>query len=468
MVGVGRSQQACRRGASASPGTRRSAAALLWLLPAAGAARGRRRGPSTACVGAARATASTPAAWSSAPVCSSASTARWPGNASAPSTSRPIRCCACSGWWPSGSAPANSRGGRVDAGWTRSRGPWANGCAAAAGPGRPRDPASTARVRWPSLDPGWIRYAPVSFVAPMLGGAAAGGVLQMWEWVGAQAEVIAWVGPTGSGSTPVVWMIAAWSSPPSPRGVVGAFGLWVEMSWNYRLEREPGGTLRVRRGLFTSRSISVEEGRLRGVELVEPLGVRLPGAARLDAVATGPPRSHEDKDADRRTLLPAAPSGIARAGGGPGTAQDPESPLESVHADRPSRGTRDGGCGGRSAASSWSARRCWCWLGRAGSPMYCCTSHGSALSCCSPRSPRSWPLTPTAASATVSASGTWWPAAAPSGGATVALQRGGIIGWTFRQSGLPAPRWAGHGDRDDGGRGRCVRGARRRGERGAW
>ncbi len=88
---------------------------------------------------------------------------------------------------------------------------------------------------------------------------------------------------------------------------MGALGLWVEMWWNYRLEREPGGTLRVRRGLFTTRSISIEERRLRGVELVEPLGVRTLGAARVDAVATGLAADEDSRHADHKTLLPAAP-----------------------------------------------------------------------------------------------------------------------------------------------------------------
>lgn len=156
------------------------------------------------------------------------------------------------------------------------------------------------------LDPRWIRYAPVSFVAPMLGGAAAGAVLQVSDWVGAQGEVIDWVGDRFR-DTPLLWTIIVLVLAALVAGVLGALGLWIEMWWNYRLEREPGGTLRVRRGLFTSRSISVEEARLRGVDLVEPLGVRLLGAARLDAITTGLAKDTEARNADHNTLLPAAP-----------------------------------------------------------------------------------------------------------------------------------------------------------------
>lgn len=162
------------------------------------------------------------------------------------------------------------------------------------------------------LDPRWIRYAPVSFVAPMLGGAAAGAVMQVSDWVGAQGQVIEWAGDRFR-ETPLLWVIIVLVLAALVAGVVGALGLWIEMWWNYRLEREPGGTLRVRRGLFTSRSISVEEARLRGVDLVEPLGVRLLGAARLDAITTGLAKDQEARNADHNTLLPAAPRARADA-----------------------------------------------------------------------------------------------------------------------------------------------------------
>ena len=156
----------------------------------------------------------------------------------------------------------------------------------------------------------WIRYAPVSFVAPMLGGAAAGAVMQVSEWVGAQGEVIAWVEDLFRG-TPVLWTVLVLVAAAVVAGVVGALGLWVEMWWSYRLEREPGGTLRVRRGLFTSRSVSIEERRLRGVDLVEPLGVRLMGAARLDAITTGLAKDDSDQHGDHNTLLPVVPRSLA-------------------------------------------------------------------------------------------------------------------------------------------------------------
>jgi len=177
----------------------------------------------------------------------------------------------------------------------------------------PVDPAADGRLA--ELDPGWIRYAPLSFVAPALGAAAFGGALNVAEWFGAQAGLVGWaIGLLAD--VPVLGAIALLVGVGLLVGVVGALGLFVETWWGYRLDREAGGTLRVRRGLLTTRSISVEEARLRGVDVVEPLGNRLAGAARVDAVATGlatgsSSSSGEANKAQHNTLLPAAPCAVA-------------------------------------------------------------------------------------------------------------------------------------------------------------
>lgn len=57
--------------------------------------------------------------------------------------------------------------------------------------------------------------------------------------------------------------------------------------WNFRLTRPTAGTLHVSRGLVTTRATTLEERRLRGVELSEPLLLRAVRGARLIAVTTG-------------------------------------------------------------------------------------------------------------------------------------------------------------------------------------
>ncbi|MEU3627331.1 hypothetical protein BS329_01405 [Amycolatopsis coloradensis] len=160
------------------------------------------------------------------------------------------------------------------------------------------------------LDRSWIRYAPMSFLTPALGLAAGGGLMQVSEWMGLQKGLIDWVIGLFRG-IPLVVAILILLALAMVVGLVGALGLWVEMWWNYRLDREPGGTLRVRRGLFTTRSISIEERRLRGIDLVEPLGNRISGAARVDAIATGMRQSDDKDQTDYHTLLPATPVATA-------------------------------------------------------------------------------------------------------------------------------------------------------------
>ncbi|RSN39787.1 hypothetical protein DMC64_36220 [Amycolatopsis sp. WAC 04197] len=178
------------------------------------------------------------------------------------------------------------------------------------------------------LDRSWIRYAPMSFLTPALGLAAGGGLMQVSEWAGLQKGLIDWVIGLFRG-IPLVVAILILLAIAMLVGLVGALGLWVEMWWNYRLDREAGGTLRVRRGLFTTRSISIEERRMRGIDLVEPLGNRISGAARVDAIATGMRQSDDKDKTDYHTLLPAAPVATANRIAA-AVLREPVSPTEAV------------------------------------------------------------------------------------------------------------------------------------------
>lgn len=170
-------------------------------------------------------------------------------------------------------------------------------------------PADDDEPRLAALSPGWIRYAPLSFLTPLLALTGWGAVMQVSQWFGAEETVVDWVRDTFS-PLPALWTVLALGAIALVTGFAGSLGLWTEMWWSYRLEREPDGTLRVRRGLLTTRSISLEEARLRGVAVVEPLGVRLSGAARVEAVATGLSRKDSEDD-DLNALLPAAPRAVA-------------------------------------------------------------------------------------------------------------------------------------------------------------
>jgi putative membrane protein len=170
-----------------------------------------------------------------------------------------------------------------------------------------REPARSPVLA--ELDWAWLRYAPISVTTPILGAAAFGAVMQASDWFDLQGAVFRTVRDSFGGLS-VLGLVAVLVAAGLVVGFVGSLGLFVEMWWRYRLSRE-NGTLRVHRGLLTTRSLSLEQRRLRGVDVFEALGSRLLGAARVDAVATGLRARGERERSDPKTLLPAAPLPVA-------------------------------------------------------------------------------------------------------------------------------------------------------------
>jgi putative membrane protein len=178
--------------------------------------------------------------------------------------------------------------------------------AVAAAPDQPGPGMQTlARLSW-----SWIRYAPISATTPILGATALGGVLQFSDWFGLRETILGEIGDRLRGM-PLAATVGTLVAVGVVVGIAGSLALFVELWWGYRLVRDDGATLRVHRGLLTTRSLSLEERRLRGVEVVEPIGARLLGAARVDAVAVGVRAKSGEDRSDPRTLLPAAPRLLA-------------------------------------------------------------------------------------------------------------------------------------------------------------
>ncbi|MFC3455981.1 PH domain-containing protein [Amycolatopsis speibonae] len=158
------------------------------------------------------------------------------------------------------------------------------------------------------VDRKWVRYAPFTLSGLAVVGAVFAAVWHFAHQLNIDPEN---VGPLrdlmdGLANT-AVWLIV----------VVAAVVLLVVVSllsvggyvlsfWNFKLTRESEGTLHIRRGLITTRSVSIEEERLRGVEVKETLPLRIAGGARLTAIAGG---LREGKGADKGggLLLPPAP-----------------------------------------------------------------------------------------------------------------------------------------------------------------
>jgi putative membrane protein len=169
-------------------------------------------------------------------------------------------------------------------------------------PVAPPAPVETERVLL-RLDPRWVRYAPVTMTGVVSALAIFGFASQFITRIlerGVLTEAFDRIGD-------YAWWV------DSIVGIVGLLVIVTVLSvigyllqfWGFRLTRHSGGTLHITRGLLTSRESSIEEKRIRGLEVGEPLGLRLVQAGRLHVITTGLSRRE-----DRRGtawLVPPAP-----------------------------------------------------------------------------------------------------------------------------------------------------------------
>ena len=163
------------------------------------------------------------------------------------------------------------------------------------------------------MDPRWIRFAPFT-MSGVLGAAAI---------VGVGSRLINQVGVSVTDVGPIrVGLDYARHTPlwlDFLQGLAGlavfvtmlAVGGYVLSYWGFRLTRHAGGSLHITRGLLTTRATSIEERRLRGLELAEPLLLRAVRAARLSGITTGL-KARRGADGGSSMLLPPAPRAVAR------------------------------------------------------------------------------------------------------------------------------------------------------------
>ncbi len=158
------------------------------------------------------------------------------------------------------------------------------------------------------LDPAWLRYGPFTLTGFVTVGVVASVVSRtvndahidprhlgplsalIDRWTGASLAVQIAVAVIG---------VVAFAAVASTLGYLLAFH-------GFLLTRNGAGTLHVTRGLVTTRAITIEERRLRGVELSEPLLLRAVGGARCIAITTGL-RVGRGAERGGSLLLPPAP-----------------------------------------------------------------------------------------------------------------------------------------------------------------
>lgn len=160
------------------------------------------------------------------------------------------------------------------------------------------------------LDWSWLRFAPLT-VSSLAGiGAIAAAAFNVFGELGVDPRDLPAVDDATERITAApLWIaIAVVGAVLLVTAAIGSVVVFVVRWYDYRLTREAGpagpatGTLRVKRGLFTRRSLSVSEERLRGVDVIEPLLLRAGRGAQVRALTTG-----LTKDAQGGALQPPAP-----------------------------------------------------------------------------------------------------------------------------------------------------------------
>lgn len=162
--------------------------------------------------------------------------------------------------------------------------------------------AAPPSVELARMDWAWLRFAPLSFSSLAGIGIVAGALFNVLNEAGANPGRLAGAAVERLARTGLATAIGLVAVTVLTAAVVGSLLLFAERWFGYRLTREPDGTLRVRRGLLTRRSLSVSEGRLRGVEVSEPVLLRAGGGAQTRALAAGLTR-----DAQGGVLQPPVP-----------------------------------------------------------------------------------------------------------------------------------------------------------------
>nr|WP_042190103.1 PH domain-containing protein [Kibdelosporangium sp. MJ126-NF4]CEL19092.1 transmembrane protein, distant homology with ydbT [Kibdelosporangium sp. MJ126-NF4]CTQ95106.1 transmembrane protein, distant homology with ydbT [Kibdelosporangium sp. MJ126-NF4] len=166
------------------------------------------------------------------------------------------------------------------------------------------------------FSPTWMRYAPLTLFGFIAVAVLVGGLFQLARtidldlWESGPIRTLAhWYE-----STPLVLSILVSAVVVLLLTTLLSVLLYVVFYWGFELTRQ-NGTLRVQYGLINKRSVSIEEQRLRGIRVDEPLLVRATGGARVKAVATGLNKKKDDDDKwelDADLLLPQAPIAEAR------------------------------------------------------------------------------------------------------------------------------------------------------------
>ena len=153
-----------------------------------------------------------------------------------------------------------------------------------------------------ALDPAWVRFAPLTSSGLVIAAGVLGATSQLMNTLGLWDRI--GTGEIVRGTSGLSW----WTIVPV--GVVAlvvlvsllSVGGYLVANWGFAL-RHAGGAWHLTRGLLTTRETSLDDERVAGVSVCEPLGLRAAGGGRVAAIVTGLDRRQQGS----AVLVPPAP-----------------------------------------------------------------------------------------------------------------------------------------------------------------
>ena len=174
---------------------------------------------------------------------------------------------------------------------------------APAGDASPEAPSGGERVV-ARFEPRWLGYAPFTSSGLVLAAGVLGGGSQVLDGLGVLEGVDpASLADRAAGLGALIALPVALMAALLLAAIFSVVG-YLLTNGNFALSHTlPDGSWHLRRGLLTTRETSVDDDRLRGASIGEPLGLRMVRGARLAAIVTGLDRSQRGSE----SLLPPTP-----------------------------------------------------------------------------------------------------------------------------------------------------------------
>lgn len=165
------------------------------------------------------------------------------------------------------------------------------------------------------FDPAWVRFAPLTSTGLVIAAGVLGVAAQGLNTVNGFERLH----PERLADDAAQWSV--WVAVPL--ALVGlavlvsalSIGGYVVTNWGFRLTHTDagrGGAWHLTRGLLTTRETTLDDARVRGVSVGEPLGLRLAGGGRAWAIVTG----LEQDTSGSALLVPPAPRAVVHRAAG--------------------------------------------------------------------------------------------------------------------------------------------------------